>query len=243
MRGLKIWSLKLNSTHLFRLFFSTPTRIFENFRAFRNVRILQRWSENIEKMRFSEFSLTLNLRSAVPYCTTCFQVSFRATRVSCRGSRVSFPVSFCENHVSFSGKHLSFSGKLVSFCENHVSFSGKHLSFSGNRVSFREDRISFSGKHARGPNELSLSEHVCSGPGPRVGALRLFCYNFDSHNLCAVSKICIPKFWFSKFCRRVTYQKRGRVPMSRKINETDPPTPIKILEAICFANFLLSSKK
>ena len=54
--------------------------------------------------------------------------------------------------------------------------------------------VSFSGKHARGPNELSLSEHVCSGPGPRVGALRLFCYNFDSHNLCAVSKICIPKF-------------------------------------------------
>ena len=54
--------------------------------------------------------------------------------------------------------------------------------------------VSFNGKHARGPNELSLSEHVCSGPGPRVGALRLFCYNFDSHNLCAVSKICIPKF-------------------------------------------------
>ena len=114
MRELKIWSFNLNKIHLFRLFFSTPTRIFENFRAFRNVRILQRWSENIEKMRFSEFSLTLNLRSAVPYCTTCFQVSFRATRVSCRGSRV------------------SFSGKRVSFCENHVSFSGKHLSFSGN---------------------------------------------------------------------------------------------------------------
>ena len=141
-------------------------------------------------MRFSEFSLTLNLRSAVPYCTTCFQVSFRATRVSCRGSRVSFSgklVSFCENHVSFCAKHLSFSG-------NRVSFRGDNISFSGNRVSFREDRISFSGKHARGPNELSLSEHVCSGPGPRVGALRLFCYNFDSHNLCAVSKICIPKF-------------------------------------------------
>ena len=162
-------------------------------------------------MRFSEFSLKLNLRSAVPYCTICLQVSFRATRVSCRGSRVSFSgklVSFYENHLFFSGKHLSFSGKLISFCENHVSFSGKHISFSGNRVSFmgdnisfsgnrvsfREDRISFSGKHARGPNELSLSEHVCSGPGPRVGALRLFCYNFDSHNLCAVSKICIPKF-------------------------------------------------
>ena len=67
--------------------------------------------------------------------------------------------------------------------------------FPSAETAFRLGKIvSFSGKHARGPNELSLSEHVCSGPGPRVGALRLFCYNFDSHNLCAVSKICIPKF-------------------------------------------------
>ena len=74
-------------------------------------------------------------------------------------------------------KHVSFKEKRVSFKEKHVSFMEKRVSFREKHVSFKENVFPAScgrrNMFARGPNELCWSEHVCSGPEPRVVALRL----------------------------------------------------------------------
>ena len=92
----------------------------------------------------------------------------RTARGQSRGRKATHLPCFLEGRTGFLlGKHISVSGKHISFRASPVSFKGEHIALGGNRVSLRETRLSFTGKRARGPKELSLSEHVCPGPMSR----------------------------------------------------------------------------